>query len=152
PWLVLVAAAGAALFVQRLRDPAFRQMVDRRLLATPFFGALILKIEAERFGRLLGSLIEGGVAIPQALASVGAATSNRAVAAAILGAEARVRRGESISAALAAPVVLPELLVELVRIGDETNRLPEVLLKAADILKQEIDATMTRTIALLTPA
>jgi len=39
-----------------------------------------------------------------------------------------------------------------VRVGDETNRLSDVLLKASDILKQEIDATTTRIIALLTPA
>jgi general secretion pathway protein F len=152
PWLVLVLAAGAAWFVQRLRDPGFRRAVDQRLLRLPLLGALLLKIEAERFGRLFGSLLEGGVAIPEALAIAGAAASNRAVAAAILGAEARVRRGDSISAALAAPGILPELLVELVRVGDETNRLADVLRKASDILKQDIDATLTRAIALLTPA
>jgi general secretion pathway protein F len=152
PWLLLAAAVGAAWVAYRLREPAFRQRFDQRLLRLPLLGGLLLKIEAERFGRLFGSLIEGGVAIPEALAIAGAAASNRAVAAAILGAEARVRRGESVSAALAAPDVLPELLVELVRVGDEANRLPDVLLKASDILKQEIDATTTRAIALLTPA
>ena len=152
PWLVLVLCGAVALFVQRLRDPDFRRAVDTRALRLPFFGPLLLKIEAERFGRLFGSLIEGGVAIPQALVIAGAAASNRAVAAAILAAETRVQRGESISAALAAPGILPELLVELVRIGDETNRLPDVLIKASDILKQEIDATLSRTVALLTPA
>ncbi|MBI3514395.1 MAG: type II secretion system F family protein [Proteobacteria bacterium] len=152
PWLVLVLCGAAALFAQRLRDPGFRRAVDARVLRLPFFGPLLLKIEAERFGRLFGSLIEGGVAIPQALVIAGAAASNRAVTAAIQAAEARVQRGESISAALAAPGILPELLVELVRIGDETNRLPDVLIKASDILKQEIDATLSRTVALLTPA
>ena len=152
PWLLLAGAAAAAWFAYRLREPAFRQRVDQRLLRLPLLGPLLLKIEAERFGRLFGSLVEGGVAIPEALAIAGAAASNRAVAAAVLGAETRVRRGESVSAALAAPRVLPELLVELVRVGDETNRLPDVLLKASDILKQEIDAATTRAIALLTPA
>jgi general secretion pathway protein F len=152
PWLVLIAAVVAALFVRRLREPGFRRAIDRRLLRLPLLGALLLKIEAERFGRLFGSLIEGGVAIPEALAIAGAAASNRAVAAAILDAEARVRRGVGVSAALAAPGILPELLVELVRVGDETNRLADVLRKASDILKQDIDAMLTRAIALLTPA
>jgi general secretion pathway protein F len=152
PWLLALGAVGAVWLTLRLRDPAFRRAVDQRLLRLPLLGPLLLKIEAERFGRLFGSLIEGGVDIPKALAIAGAASSNRAVAAAIASAEMRVLRGEPISTALAAPGVLPELLVELVRVGDETNRLSDVLLKASDILKQEIDATTTRAIALLTPA
>lgn len=152
PWLLLAMGAGVVLFGLRLREPGFRRRVDQRLLRLPLLGPLLLKIEAERFGRLFGSLIDGGVDIPKALAIAGAAASNRAVAAALANAESRVLRGESISSALAAPGVLPELLVELVRVGDETNRLSDVLLKASDILKQEIDATTTRIIALLTPA
>ncbi|MBV8168344.1 MAG: type II secretion system F family protein [Alphaproteobacteria bacterium] len=152
PWLLLLLVAGAIAFVIRLRDPGFRRTVDARLLRLPLIGPLILKIEAERFARLFGSLIEGGVEIPKALAIAAAAASNRATAAGLMGAEARVLRGDTISTALAASDALPELLVELVRVGDATNRLPEVLVRAADILKQEIDATLTRTIALLTPA
>ena len=152
PWLLLLIGIGVVAFGWRLRDPGFRRRVDHHLLRLPVLGPLLLKIEAERFGRLFGSLIEGGVEIPKALAIAGAASSNRAVTAAIASAEIQVLRGESISGALAAPRVLPELLVELVRVGDETNRLPEVLVRASDILKQEIDATTARAIALLTPA
>ena len=152
PWLLLAIGIGVVAFGLKLRDPAFRRTVDQRVLRLPLLGPLLLKIEAERFGRLFGTLIEGGVDIPKALAIAGAAASNRAVVAAIANAETQVLRGESVSSALAAPGVLPELLIELVRVGDETNRLPEVLARASDILKQEIDATTTRAIALLTPA
>lgn len=152
PWLLLLLVGAGVAVAVRLRDPAFRRTVDAKLLRVPLIGPLIMKIEAERFARLFGSLIEGGVEIPRALAIAGAAASNRATAAALVAAELRVLRGDTISTALAASDALPELLVELVRVGDATNRLPEVLARAADILKQEIDATLTRTIALLTPA
>jgi general secretion pathway protein F len=152
PIAAVVLAVGAALFALRLRDPRFRLRVDRALLRLPLAGELLAKIEAERFARLLGGLVAAGVPLPAALATAGDAATNRAVAEAAASAVAGIERGDGVAAALAAPAVLPELLIELARVGEETGRLPDMLGKAAEVLKQEVEVTVNRLIGLLTPA
>jgi general secretion pathway protein F len=152
PVIAVVLAIGAALFALRLRDPRFRLRVDRALLRLPFAGDLLAKIEAERFARLLGGLVAAGVPLPAALATAGEAATNRAVAEAAAAAVAGVERGDGVATSLAAPAVLPELLIELARVGEETGRLPDMLGKAAEVLKQEVEVTVNRLIGLLTPA
>jgi general secretion pathway protein F len=147
-----VLAAGAVLFALRLRDPSFRLRVDGLLLRLPVIGGLVAKVEAERFARLLGGLVAAGVPLPGALATAGEAATNRAIAEAAAKAVAGIERGDGVAAALAAPGVFPELLVELARVGEETGRLADMLEKAAEVLKQEIEVTVTRLIGLLTPA
>jgi general secretion pathway protein F len=151
PWVLLASVLLAALFYWRLRDPSFRAAVDRRLLGLPVGGELIRKIEAERFSRLLANLLGAGVLVPEALAIAGEAATNRAVAETAATAAAGVARGDRVAASLAGSGVLPELVIELTRVGEETGRLPDMLEKAADVLRQEIDVSVTRLIGLITP-
>ncbi len=153
PAVLAAILLAALLFVVRLRTaPSFRLAVDRRLLRLPLVGSLILKIEAERFARLAGGLLAADVTVPRALATAREASANRAVGAALAAAQEGIERGDGIAASLAAPGVLPDLLIELARVGEETGRLPEMLAKAGEVLKQEIDVTVNRLVALLTPA
>jgi general secretion pathway protein F len=66
-------------------------------------------------------------------------------------AQRAVERGDRLSAALAAANLLPELALELVRVGEETGDLAAMLLKASDILRRDLEATTTELIALVTP-
>jgi general secretion pathway protein F len=135
----------------RRRDPAFRRGFDRRLLALPGLGRMLGKSEAERLAFLLGNLVGAGVPVPEAVAATGAAMTNAAYRSGLATAQHAVERGDRLSAALAAGRLLPELALELVRVGEETGDLATMLLKAGDILRRDIEATTSELIGLVTP-
>lgn len=149
--VALLLAALALYVIYRRRDPEFRASLDRRLLALPFFGRMLARSEAERLAFLLGNLVAAGVPVPEAAAATGAATSNAAYRSGLAAAERAVERGDRLSAALAAGGLLPELALELVRVGEETGDLATMLLKASDILRRDIEATTSELIGLITP-
>lgn len=137
--------------VYRRRDPDFRAALDRRLLRLPGLGRVLAKSEAERVAFLLGNLIAAGVPVPDAAAATGAATANSAYRAGLSAAQRAIERGDRLSTALAAGGLLPELTLELVRVGEETGDLAPMLLKAGDILRRDIEATTTELVGLVTP-
>ena len=96
-------------------------------------------------------MVAAGVALPAALAAAREASSNAALRVGLEAAGRAVERGERVAAALAAIGLVPELALELVRVGEETGDLAPMLLKASDILRREIEATSTEWIALAAP-
>ena len=149
--LALAAAGLAGFILVRRRDPEFRAALGRLLLRVPGLGALLGKVEAERLAFLLGNLLAAGVTLPEAVAASGAALGNAAYGAALVAARHAIERGDGLAAALAASGLLPDLAVELVRVGEETGDLAAMLLKASDILARETEATTSELIGLVTP-
>jgi len=149
--LALIALILALYLVYRRRDAEFRAALDRRLLRSPGLGRMVAKSEAERLAFLLGNLVAAGVPLPDAVAAAGAATTNAAYRGGLAAARRAVERGDRLSASLAASQLLPELALELVRVGEETGDLAPMLLKAGDILRRDMEATTTELIGLVTP-
>ena len=89
--------------------------------------------------------------MPPAVAATADATPHETVRAGLADAEARIERGDRVSAALATSGVLPEMACELVRVGEETGDLAGMLLKAGEMLQGEVEATSTQLMALITP-
>ena len=96
-------------------------------------------------------MVAAGVALPAAVAAARDATSNEALRAGLAEAGRGIERGERVTAALAATGFMPDLALELVRVGEETGDLAPMLLKASDILRKEIDATATEWIGVVGP-
>jgi general secretion pathway protein F len=149
--LALIVLILVAYGVYRRRDPEFRARLDRRILKLPAIGRMLARTEAERLAYLLGNLIAAGVPVPEAAAASGGAMTNAAYRTGLAAAERAVARGDRLSAALAAGNLLPELALELVRVGEETGDLATMLLKASDILRRDIEAATTELIGLVTP-
>ena len=135
----------------RRRDLAFRAGLDRWLLRLPLVGAMVSKSEAERLAYLLGNLVAAGVPVPEAAAATGDAMTNATYRVGLSAAEQAVARGDRLSAALAAGALLPELALELVRVGEETGDLATMLLRASDMMRRDLEASTTELIALVTP-
>jgi general secretion pathway protein F len=148
---LLVLLALALFYLARRHDPAFRAAVARKLLALPVIGTLIAHVESERLLFLLGPRVAAGVALPAAVAAARDASANAALRAGLAEAGRRIERGERVAAALASTGVVPQLALELVRVGEETGDLAPMLLKASDILRKEIDATTNEGLALVAP-
>jgi general secretion pathway protein F len=150
----LLGLAGLAAFVGirlALSTAAGRLRADRLLLGLPIVGELIVKIEVARFTRILGTLLRSGVALVGALAVVTELLTNRALARAVEGLGDGVRRGAGLAQPIADAGVFPPLAVHMVRVGEETGRLEEMLLRVAAAYEAESRKLVKRFIALAEP-
>ncbi len=151
-WLVVLCCAMAvAVSIRLLRAPARRLKWDAALLRRHMLGPLIAKLECARFLRTLGTLITNGIPVPMAIRVANGVFANRALQAATEGVVKSLKEGKNLSVLLAQAGVYPQLAVQLVRVGEETGRLDEMLLEAADILAGEAQTTLERLLAVLVP-
>jgi general secretion pathway protein F len=152
-WAILIALAAAAWGLrQALRVPRVAAVRDRLVLSLPLAGTLVRRFEIGRFARTLGILLTNGVAAPRALALAGAAIGNRVIAGAVEMVAPRFREGEGLSAALSGSGAFPALAIQLIRTGEETGRLEEMLSEIADTFEEDAERIVERLIALLVPA
>lgn len=144
--LALVLAARAAV-----RSPAGRRRWHRALLRIPGIGDLITKIELARFSRTLGTLLHNGVSPLAALAITQETISNSVLRDALGTVMDSAKEGKGIADPLAKTGVVPTLAVQLTRVGEETARLDEMLLKVGEIYDEETQRSIERLLALLVP-
>jgi general secretion pathway protein F len=147
--LVLVLAAGLA----RLRRSAQgRLFIDRLKLTLPLLGRLNSTVAASLFAKTLGTLINSGVPLVGALKVVQTAVPNRYLAQFLPEVLTEVEKGQRLSGVLNKSGLLPELLLQLTAVGEETGQLAPMLLSAADTLEQESRAELRRLLAIMEPA
>jgi general secretion pathway protein F len=153
-WWVLVAIVGLVAFLARrqMRNPESRRRWDGRILKLPLIGELVTKIEIGRFSLTLGTLLRNGVAPLTALAITREALSNVALRDAVAAVADRVKEGKGLAEPLSQSKLVPPLVIHLTRVGEETGRLDEMLLKVAQIYDQETRRSVDRLVALLVPA
>ena len=151
-WLMaLIVAALVALARQQLSRPAGRLRWDRWVLRAPLAGDLVAKIEAARFSRTLATLLGNGVALLSAMPLVRETIGNSAIARSIDAAAGSLKEGKGLAQPLVEANLFPRLAMQLIRVGEETGRLEDMLLKVADIYDEEVKRTVDRMIALLVP-
>jgi general secretion pathway protein F len=151
-WAVIAAIAGGIfLFRRALKEPLFRRRWDGFLLRLPLLGGLLLKIEIERFSRSLGTLLANSIALPQALAITKDTLTNTVVANAVAETVASLKEGENLANRLRQTGVFPAISLDLVRVGEETGRLDEMMSRQAELYEREIKHTVDRLLAMLVP-
>lgn len=151
-WAVGATSAAAVVGVRRWgATPAGRYSLDRLMLKLPVFGRLIHKTAIARFTRTLSSLIRSGVPIMESLDIVGDTAGNAVVRTATADAKDRVRVGESLSASLAGHDVFPEMVVQMMAVGEETGALDDMLEKIAEFYDSEVSATVDALTSLIEP-
>jgi len=153
-WWVGGLAILAAILTWRMwtGTPQGRLQWDRTLLRLPRVGPLTLKVETARFLRTLGTMLKSGVPVLGALAVVGDMMSNQVVARSVERLSETVKRGGTVAAGMREHGHFPSLAVHMVRVGEETGRLEEMLLKAAETLEGDVRTDLKRMIGLLEPA
>ena len=152
-WAVALAIVALVLVGRwRLRRPDARQAFDRAVLSWPLIGRLVREAQTAAFARTLGGLVDGGVALPQALAIAQRSVTNSWMAKAIAEVTAGLKRGGGLSGPLAAAGVFPPMATSFLRTGEETAELGKMLIRLADVLDRSVRSTIERLIAILTPA
>jgi general secretion pathway protein F len=142
---------GLLVLRSRLKQPAFRQRWDGWLLALPLFGPLLTRIEVARLARTLGSLLNNGVPLLQALGLTRETVGNRVIGDALERVAVAAKEGQGLATPLAETERFPPLAAQLIRVGEETGRLDEMLMRAADIYDAEVERTVQKLLALLVP-
>ncbi|TMS57801.1 type II secretion system protein GspF [Imbroritus primus] len=154
-WGWLVAAlliAGTWLARRMLRQPAARRAWDGWLLTVPLAGRLIRGYNTARFASTLAILTSAGVPILRGLQAAGETLSNTVLRENVEDATARVREGTSLARALAAQNQFPPVLVHLIRSGEATGNLPDMLDRAAQGEAAELERRTLFLTGLLEPA
>ncbi len=151
-WLMLafLVCAGLALRWQ-LAQPAFRLRWDRTMLALPLLGDVIVRAEVARFARTLGTLIGNGVSLLGALSLATNTVGNSSLARVLGEVSDAVRQGRPLTEPLLQSGQFPRLAIHLTRVGEETGKLEDMLLKVAEIYDEEVSRAMERMLALLVP-
>lgn len=133
------------------RTPKGRYTIDLVKLKLPIFGMIISKSSVSRFCRTLGTLIQSGVPILNALSIIKNATGNAVVAGAIESVHNSIREGDTIAEPLKHSGVFDDLVVNMIQVGEETGELDKMLIKVADTYDNEVDTLVSALMSLLEP-
>jgi type IV pilus assembly protein PilC len=120
-------------------NDAFRLKVDRLKLRLPVFGTLFTKLAISRWARNLGTLLAVGVPVIQALDVVGGTAGNAVVTEAMEDVRAAVRVGQQMSGPLGRHPLFPNMVVQMMEVGEETGQITEMLDKVADFYDHEVE-------------
>jgi type II secretory pathway component PulF len=126
-------------------------IMDRILLKAPIFGKIIEKSILAEFTRTLGALLASGTLVVEALDKVANISDNVHYMNAIADISRRVEKGVTVGDALSMYELFPPNLIELVRVGEETGKLDETLIRASDYYENEVDLTVKTLSTLLEP-
>ncbi len=128
-----------------------RYLLDRIQFRMPLFGTLVQKSSIARLTRTLGTLLNAGVPVLQALIIVRDTSGNEVVAKAIMSVHDAVKEGENIAPPIEATGVFPPMVVSMVEVGEETGALPDMLMRIADNYDDEVDNTVSALSSIIEP-
>ena len=126
-------------------------MWDTLKMKVPVFGKLLMNIYMDRFSLNLASLVAGGIPIVQSLRTVAAIITNMVYRQIILEAALQVEQGKSIASVLADRPEFPKLVSQMIKIGEQTGSLEEILTKISRFYDKELNNTLNTLTTLLEP-
>ncbi|WP_316205376.1 type II secretion system F family protein [Bradyrhizobium sp. SZCCHNS3004] len=157
-WLEIVAGslatllAGGAIIAFVLADPDRRRRLDRLALRLPLLGGFLLQQDTARFARTLGTMLMAGVPLIAATRSASDVVGNRHLRAGMEQAIERIQQGTALHRALRNEVALPAVALQMIAVGEEAGKLDRMLLRVAQMLEKQLQTSVDRFMAALTPA
>ena len=151
-WIFLgLIAVGWVALRAYLQTEEGRVRWDQWKLELPLLGSLIREIEVSRFARTFGTLLQSGVPVLPAVSIVKETITNRVIAGAMSRLQEGAKRGEGISGPLRATGAFPSFSIHMAKVGEETGKLEEMLIKVADTYDERVRRTVKRLTSLLEP-
>jgi general secretion pathway protein F len=152
-WVLLAGIISISSYMKfQLADPIRKKVWDGRFLKLPLAGTIITNKETANISRTLGTLLGNGVSILSALIIVRETVDNLVLAAAIADAEEQLKQGKHLSDALLEKRLFPKMAMQMIKMGEETGRLEEMLLRVAAIYDKQLRVAIQRLLAFLEPA
>ena len=150
-WIVLGIGMLVTSVVYWLRREGSGVVLDRTLLRLPYFGGLMRMYATSQLMRTLSTLLAGGLPLMNALEVAAASIGNRAMARAVGTATGRIREGASLTTALETTGMLEALPLEMVKVGEQTGALGDMLNAIAEFYDEELDTQMATVLSLVEP-
>ncbi|WP_411726461.1 type II secretion system F family protein [Methyloglobulus sp.] len=152
-WILIGVVVLASSYMSlQMADPVRKKVWDGLFLKLPLAGNIILNKETANISRTLGTLLGNGVSILSAMVIVRETVDNLVLADAIQDTEEQLKQGKHMSDALQDKGIFPKMAMQMIKIGEETGRLEEMLIRVATIYDKQLRVSITRLLALLEPA
>lgn len=147
--ITIIAIVGGIMFA--ISTAKGRRVYDRWLLSAPYLGRTLTKIICARFARTLATLLESGVQLIPALTAVKRVVSNTLLADAIEKSRDSIREGHGMGQTLQRSGLFPSLMVEMIKVGERSGELEQMLQRVADNYEREVDSSLGQLTTLLGP-
>ena len=152
-WVFIVGTVGLVFGIKQIRKhPRGRYYFDKFLLNMPVIGTLLRKIAVGRFTRTLGTLITSGVPILEGLAITAKTSGNAVLEEALMKVRKAIEEGRTIVDPLRECGVFPNMVTQMIGVGEATGAMDNMLQKIADFYEEEVDAATKDMLAMLEPA
>jgi type IV pilus assembly protein PilC len=152
-WLIVivcVAAVFAFLHVKK-RSRKFQHFIDRVALKMPIIGVIPDKSSVARFARTLATTFAAGVPLVEALESVAGACGNVVYEIAVLKIRDEVATGQRLQRAMENTEIFPNMVIQMIAVGEESGSLDEMASKVADFYEEEVDNAVDSMSSLIEP-
>ena len=152
-WVLLGGGLAISSYMKmQMADPVRKKVWDGRFLKLPLYGEILLNKETANVSRTLGTLLGNGVSIVAAMMIARETVDNLVIADAIADTEEQIKQGRHISDALLEKAIFPKMATQMIKMGEETGRLEEMLLRVAGLYDKQLRVAIQRMLALLEPA
>jgi type IV pilus assembly protein PilC len=152
-WVVIGGVVGLVFGIKQInKHPRGKYYFDKMLLNLPIIGSLLRKIAVGRFTRTLGTLITSGVPILEGLAITAKTSGNAVLEEALMKVRKAIEEGRTIVDPLRECGVFPNMVTQMIGVGEATGAMDSMLQKIADFYEEEVDAATKDMLAMLEPA
>ena len=149
--MIVLGAAGVWGLKRYYGTPSGRMLIDKLTLKIPVLGSLMRRIGVARFTRTLGTLITSGVPMLEAMDITARTSGNAVIEEAILSVRKAIETGRTIVDPLRETGVFPNMVVQMIGVGEQTGALDSMLSKVADFYEDEVDAAVGDLLAAMEP-
>ena len=140
-WYILIIVIGAIVFgIKMFKATPTGQLLSAKIaINAPIFKDLVIKSNASRFARTLSTLMAAGIPMLDAIEQVAKMMDNKIFRDGLMDTKAQVAKGLPLSKPLKDMGVFPTMLVQMVKIGEETGNIEDMMDKVADLYEREVD-------------
>ncbi|MFW5878405.1 MAG: type II secretion system F family protein [Myxococcota bacterium] len=150
-YMIAGVVAFIVIFKAFTRNPKGRELWDAFKLKSPVFGDLIRKVSVARFTRTLGTMVSSGVAILDALDVCAKSSGNRIVERGIMKVRAGISEGKTIVQPLQEAKIFPQMVIQMIGVGEATGAMDQMLNKIADFYDDEVDQAVDTLTSMIEP-
>lgn len=151
-WAIIGGVAGSVFFIiNYYRTDDGKKTIDTVLIDIPYVGDLIQKSAVARFTRTLSTLLASGVSIMEALEIASRVTGNVVIETALIRAREAISEGKSLTVPLSKEKYIPQMVTQMIGVGEQTGAIDQMLNKVADFYEDEVDVAVSALTSVMEP-
>lgn len=151
-WAIIGGVAGSVFFIiNYYRTVDGKKTIDTVLIDIPYVGDLIQKSAVARFTRTLSTLLASGVSIMEALEIASRVTGNVVIETALIRAREAISEGKSLTVPLSKEKYIPQMVTQMIGVGEQTGAIDQMLNKVADFYEDEVDVAVSALTSVMEP-